>query len=174
MSQFEKKLEEGRKGEIFISDWLKSEGWGVIPTFDYSGKNGEKAPKLQFMSDGLIIPDLDICKAGDRVWLEIKTYHGPAYNRKIAAHVHGIAVRLYNHYMRVEKETGCRVLIGILERDSKKFLVARLAKLRSFKCQCKNCSAGNDLYCNAPPGMKRLMYWRRDEMQCIKTFDIIP
>jgi len=170
MKQSEEKFLEalaaGRKAELLVARWLQQRGWGIIPCYDYSGKEDQKTPRLQFASNGVVIPDLDACKGGKRVWVEVKFYHGPAFNRQLKSNVHGIPKRLYDHYTTTRKESGSGVMIVIVERDSRALLAANLMALRVYPCQCGACVSGG--YCYAP--IRCGVYWKRDDMQHLHTF----
>lgn len=151
-------------GEMIVAAWLKFRGNGIIPSYDYTGTNGDKAPRLVFQSGGLVIPDLDVCHNGNRAWFEVKTYHGPAENKRHNCLVHGVEKRLYDDYLKVEKETGSTVYIVILEYKSGELLIARLRKIETlWPCQCSACAANKPQRCQGI-GIKRGIYWPRSEM----------
>jgi hypothetical protein len=158
-ASFEEALELGNMGERLVVALLQSRGCGVIPSYDFSGKHGEKAPRLTFKGFGLVIPDLDVCKTGTRKWLEVKTYRGPADNRRYKTKVHGIPKRLADDYAAVEAQTATPIYIAVLELDSGELLVARQSILTIWPCQCRGC-AGAAGWCGAP--IKRGVYWPRD------------
>ncbi|MFN7134036.1 MAG: hypothetical protein ACK4N5_18305 [Myxococcales bacterium] len=168
---FESRLELGRLGERLVVEFLKSRRSGVVPSYDYTGSDGNKAPRLQFATFGLIVPDLDVCREGTRQWLEVKTYAGPAWNRRRKTLVHAIPARLFADYVAVEKQSGSPVWIAVLELSSGELLVVRLAALdepQSWGCECRACSGQEIGSCFAP--MKRGRYWRRDAMKLLHTF----
>lgn len=158
---FAEALAFGRMGELMVSEWAQRSGCGVLPCYDFSGSDGAKAPRLMFRGGGLVIPDLDLCRDGRRWWLEVKTYHGPAYNRRKRCDVHGFPDRLFQSYSNVEKASGTPVYVAVLELDSAALLVASLSSLapHSFGCQC-GCLDGAS--CRAP--IKRGRYWPRSRM----------
>lgn len=162
---FQRALSLGNMGEKLVCRYLRSTGCGVVPSYEFAGKDGQKAPRLMFESKGFAIPDLDVCKAGTRSWIEIKTYHGPAPNYRHGFLVHGIPKRLASDYAAVEFETGTAVFVAILELDSGALLVARLSTLaKSFiGCQCTACSNGAEHRCSAK--IKRGVYWPREKMK---------
>jgi len=38
--------QKGHEGELIVSGELKRRGWFVIPSYDYSGKDDDKAPRM--------------------------------------------------------------------------------------------------------------------------------
>jgi hypothetical protein len=53
MTDFRQRQEfkKGRSGEQKIAEVLRRRGWYIIPSYDYSGEDGNKAPRLQGLSD---------------------------------------------------------------------------------------------------------------------------
>ena len=101
----------------------------MIPSYDYSGEDGNKAPRMQGLSASLVIPDLDIAKGGTRRWAEVKVKATALLWRKTGEYQHGIDRRHYEDYLRVEKITGCHVWLFILEEDTQTILAESLDKL---------------------------------------------
>lgn len=146
---FEQHLAQGRTGEAIVTRWLQGQGFGVIPSYDFTGSDGDVAPKLKFLSRSLVVPDLDVCRSGRRCWVEVKNYYHAAFNRSKQIHVHGIKARHHRDYLRVQAATGDPVYLAIVERDTGAILVGRLDALPWFPCQCRPCKLGlRD--CNAP------------------------
>jgi hypothetical protein len=88
----------------------------VIPSYDYSGENGDKAPKLAGIRERFPVPDLDVARAGDRRWVEVKTKTAASWGWKLRQWEHGI--EHYDDYVRVAQETGTEAWLAILETDS--------------------------------------------------------
>lgn len=166
--KFEKQLMLGRLGEKLISDWLICNGYGLIPSYEYTGKDGNKTPRLQFEKKKLVIPDIDVCKNGNRFWLEVKTMHISPINRRMNANVHGIKEKLYRDYLEVERTTGTSVVLGILEVKSGCFLTGELSKLKTFPCQCRACQTDAPEFCCSP--IKNNIYFLRDDLQVKHQF----
>ena len=168
---FTDKLALGRRGELIVERWLKqARGCGVIPSYAFSGTDSDKAPRLRFSSEGYAVPDLDVCKAGDRYWVEVKTYWFAPLNRSLGAPVHGITSRLYADYMLVEEHSGCAVWLAILELEkagsnSVPLLLQRLSVLEPFPCMC-GCPVS---FCKAP--VKNGVYFRRSEFVELQVVD---
>jgi hypothetical protein len=122
-------LARGRRGEKLVARWLSRWGYFWVPSYDYTGTNGDKAPRLFGFAERFPIPDLDVCKDGRRFWFEIKTKGKPTPTRITGTIDHGIDTRLIDAYQKVQKHTGCPVWIGIYEENSGDLLVALLDDL---------------------------------------------
>jgi hypothetical protein len=170
---FDDNLAFGRKGERLVFSLLREQGYSIIPSFEFSGKNEDKAPKLYALNEDLVLPDLDVCKGGDRFWVEVKTYTQPAFNRNRGCFVHAIQRNHYEQYLAVEKTTKCRVFIYVLEVKSGELRSVELSKAPNFPCQCSNCVSGFPTECsmNERVGVRQGVYWNRDTtMVKIHTF----
>ena len=139
---FERQLALGMIGERMVAAWAKARGCGVIPSYEYSGDDSSKAPRMMFEHAGLAIPDLDVCGGGRRTWIEVKSYARPWMNRRHRALVHGIGGRLARDYAAVAAESGCPVFLFVLEIVSGELLSLRLGKHPHWPCQCRGCSGG--------------------------------
>ena len=122
----------GRTGEQFVAQELQRRGWYVIPSYDFCGEEGNKAPKLQGGSTRFVIPDLDISQAGMRRWVEVKAKDAATYTRITDRLEHGIAARHWRDYLEVENITGCEVWLAIYERDTGDVLIQSITKLRGL------------------------------------------
>src|SRR5690606_14799396 len=123
----------GRNGERLVAELLQSRGWYVIPSYDYSGEDGDKPPRLQGLSEAFPVPDLDIARDGQRRWAEVKTKAAATYTRLTGRLEHGIPKRHYWAYRRVQEITGCEVWLFIYEEQTGDVLCARLDDLDSVK-----------------------------------------
>lgn len=108
----------GRAGEQRVSAWFQERGWYVIPSYDYSGSERDKAPKLKGLLDGFPVPDLDIARNGCRRWVEVKVKKSAIMGIISGEPEHGI--EHYDDYMRVARETGTEAWLAILEEDTGK------------------------------------------------------
>lgn len=124
------KFQKGRSGEKLVAGLLKQKGWFVIPSYDYSGEDGDKAPKLEGLREGFPVPDLDIAKDGTRRWAEVKTKASAIYTRITKRLEHGIPLRHYRSYQKVQKVTGCEVWLFVCEEDTGEVLCAKLDYLQ--------------------------------------------
>ena len=108
----------GRAGEQIVAEWLKRRDCYVIPSYDYGGEDGDKAPKLQGLWTGYPVPDLDVCRNGNRFWVEVKTKREATFTRITGTYDHGINFRLVQHYRTVQAISGCPCWIFIYEEVS--------------------------------------------------------
>lgn len=168
MSDFAASLSLGRLGEAIVVAWLQRTGWGVIPSYDFTGSDGSKAPRLLFESRGLVVPDVDCCRAGVRRWVEVKTYHHAHPNRILGDRVHGFPGRLLDSYLAVERESGTPVWLFVLEVQTGDLMAARLASLRAHPCQCGPCRGNRPDACGAP--LRRGVYFKRSELSRVHSF----
>ena len=169
---FEEQLELGHLGERMVSRLLQRRGCGIVPSYDFGGKDGDKAPRLMFENRGLVLPDLDVCKQGSRQWAEVKTYFDAAWNKKLSADDRGAKGRHANDYLHVEEESGCAVFIFVLEVSTGWLLVARLRALKEHPswhgCMCRACKTRNGR-CTAP-GITCGVFWDREAMTKFHRF----
>jgi hypothetical protein len=103
----------GRSVELTVSEWLKARGWYVIPSYDYSGNDRDKAPRLQGIADAFPVPDLDTGKAGERRWVEVKAKDSASFTHKTGRYEHGI--EHYDDYVKVAEITGTSAWLAIVE-----------------------------------------------------------
>jgi hypothetical protein len=128
----------GRLGELAAAREFRRDGAGVIASFKYSGENDNEAPALELEDCREILPDLDVCKRGQRCWIEIKTYSHAEYNRTYRCTVHGISTRHYDNYVAVEERTGSAVYLAINELDTGLLIVTNrpLSQMQKYPCLC--------------------------------------
>lgn len=131
---FRTQLDAARRWEIALARWIRSRGWYVVPTYDFSGKGEGKAPKLlaPLGTMDLVLPDLQCFRALGEVraqWLECKWKSGAVLYRKSGHLVTGISLRLARHYAEVERQTGQRVVIAFLHEAEGEMRAAPLGEL---------------------------------------------
>jgi hypothetical protein len=122
-------FQRGRAGEQVVAAWLKRRGCFVIPSYDYSGADGDKAPRLQGLWEGYPVPDLDVARNGNRFWVEVKTKEKAAVWRMTGELRHGIELRLLEHYRTVEVVSGCPCWLFVYEESTRCLLAQLLAEL---------------------------------------------
>jgi len=123
-------FQRGRTGEEATAQFLRSLGWFVIPSYDYSGAE-DKAPRLQGLDIGYVLPDLDVSAYGTRLWVEVKTKYGASFTYSTQQLEHGIPLRHYLDYLEVERQTGNPVYLAIREEQTGACLIQRLGFLRA-------------------------------------------
>ena len=121
----------GRTGEKRVADELEGRGFFVIPSYDYTGSDGNKAPKMRRGNEHIIVPDLDVCVVGARYWVEIKSKSTASLYRNTQTWEHGIDRPHWDAYKRIQIESGNRVFLCILEKDTGKMLMASIDKLET-------------------------------------------
>lgn len=126
-------FKRGRTGERMIASLLQKDGWFIIPSYDYSGEDGDKAPRLEGLQAAYPVPDLDIARDGERRWAEVKTKAAATYTRITGRFEHGIPKRHFESYMRVQKITGCQVWLFIYEENTGKVLYGKLDDLAAVR-----------------------------------------
>lgn len=122
-------FKKGDAGQREVARWFQRRGCHITPSYDYSGDNGDKAPKMQGFYTSYVIPDLDISRDGKRKWIEVKTYERPTFTRMTGRNEHGICLRHWKHYREVERITGTKVILCINEKCSGELLFASLDRL---------------------------------------------
>ena len=133
-------VQVGRAAEIAVGELMMLRGNYVVPSYDYSGLDEGKPPRLQGKLRGYVIPDLDVAKDGKRRWFEVKAKTEPSQTWssrltgvKGIVPAHGVAKRLVDNYAAVERITGTPVYLVIVEKISDTWLWQRLAVLRKGK-----------------------------------------
>lgn len=144
----------GRTGEQMVAAWLQERGWYVIPSYDYSGSERDKAPKLRGVTDGFPVPDLDVARSGTRRWVEVKTKTKATEYRKTGSLDHGI--EHYDDYVRVAAETGTEAWLAIFELSTRKLLAQSFAGLGAPR--------------RAVDRGKRMAYWPVSRFMHLHTF----
>lgn len=153
----------GRKAEQLVAEFLQRRGWYIIPSYDYSGEDGNKAPVIQGAHDGIVMPDLGIAKKGVLKWAEVKAKGHADFTLITHTYDHGIGFRSWCHYQRAQKETGCHVWLFIIEEDTQILLAESLDVLgvgRRYD--------GDKM----DPG--GIVFWPRTAFRCRLTLHAIP
>lgn len=119
----------GRTVEQLIAQFLRERGFYVNPTFDYAGQDGEHAPWLESDADRMPVPDLDVAGEGARRWVEVKGKHKAIWRVDRKQYEHGISLRQFRNYQRVQAQTGTEVWLCIYEQLTGDLLLARIDHL---------------------------------------------
>jgi hypothetical protein len=114
--------DEYRLGEIGVfrvKRFLQAKGAFVFSTCDLSGRFAEHPPAMEGPEgQRLILPDLDVSMAGQaRVWAEVKTKSQASWTRTTRRDEHGIGLRHWVAYRRIQEKTGNQVFLYIYQRD---------------------------------------------------------
>ena len=123
------KFQQGHTAELRIARMLQARGWWVVPSYDYSGEDGNKAPRLQGATQAFVLPDLDVARDGIRRWAEVKSKSSATLTRKLGRYEHGIPLRHFRSYQEVQRITGAETWLFIYELDSHAVLWARVDDL---------------------------------------------
>ncbi len=102
----------------------------MIPSYDYSGTDGNKAPMMHGPLMRLVLPDLDVCRSGRRFWVEVKTKSHATPTRCAGNRLeHGISARQWRNYVAVQDVSGCTVFLAICEASTREVRVADMNRL---------------------------------------------
>jgi hypothetical protein len=116
----------GREAELLVAAWCRDRGYYVIPSYDYSGPDGARAPMAQGSKDAIILPDLQIAAAGRSKWAEVKAKGSANYTITTGRYEHGIGYRKWGAYRRIQRQTGCFVYLFVVELDRQMVLAESL------------------------------------------------
>lgn len=145
----------GRNAEQRVAEWLQKHGWYVIPSYDYSGEDGNKAPKMHGLRERIVLPDLDVSRGGVRRWVEVKAKEKPDFTYKTQTWDHGI--EHYDDYVKVQRETGSEAWLAIYEMSSRELLMQSFDALDAPRRSKLN--------------GRRMAYWPRTRFLLYHTFD---
>lgn len=129
---FEEQLAFGHKIEKAVATWLMDRGLWILPVYDYSGLDSGKAPKFTaaVQSKSLVLPDLLGAKSGNSIWFEVKFKDRADWTRITGRFETGISKRLWEHYQKVEAESGLPVWLIFAHKQEDEIRAQSLAALR--------------------------------------------
>lgn len=119
----------GRVAEVLCAAVLRSKGHFVIPTYDYSGEDGARAPIMASDYCGVVLPDLMAAKRGQVAHFEIKLKARADFTYSTGRLEHGVGLRRWRDYLRVEQEFGSRLWLWICEPATGDILSCSRAEL---------------------------------------------
>ena len=127
-------FKRGREGEQSVEQWLRARGDYVIRSYDYSGEDGDKAPRMHGLSERYALPDLDVCREGKdgkpiRFWIEVKLKRRASWYEKLGRLEHGISLPLWMDYLQVQAISGCNVWLVIVEEETDEWLAQSMKVL---------------------------------------------
>ncbi len=126
-------FKRGQNGEQVVALMLKKKGWFVVPVHELTGEAKDKAPAMEGHRNRIVLPDLDVCRDGMRRWVEVKTKDKADYTRITKRLEHGIAQRLYEQYIEVQRLSGCEVWLAVYEETTGEVIARSLNKLEPYK-----------------------------------------
>lgn len=132
----------GRLGAIAGAAAMRADGASVISLCRIDDGGAPMLEQGTTRRDALVLPDLQIFNwkhAPGCRFVEIKTYERAAENRRHSCWVHGIPVRLFNHYVANEQATGVPVHLAINELDTGELRISDvpISELTRLECQCR-------------------------------------
>ncbi len=144
---FDEQLAFGREIEKAVGAWLMSKGLRILPVYDYSGLQENKAPRFTaaVQSESLVLPDLLGARDSSCRWYEVKYKHHADFTRKTQRLETGISLRLWKQYQQVEKVSGIPVWLLFAHRKEDEVrgeMIARLLGRERVYCGGKMGSAG--------------------------------
>lgn len=145
---FDQQRERARRIEMALSLWLKRRGYKVLPTYDYSGQQDNKAPKLESLQPehSLVVPDLFCIKRGRIRWVEVKLKSEAPMYRKLNRRQTGFSRRLWDHYNKVQEESGAEVILVFVHEKEREVRAARLDTLKTMLQQWESRTMGDMVY----------------------------
>ena len=147
----------GRTGERIVAEVLETRGWYILPCYDYSGEENNKAPRLCGISKGYVLPDLLVAKGGTARWVEVKTKSKPTFTLRTGTYEHGISLAHYEDYLKVQEITGSRVWLSVYEISTGVILCGLLDELSDVK----RCYIGTKMGCRG------MVFFPRDAFKCL-------
>ena len=132
----------GRLGEIAAADVMKADGASTIALCRIDAGGAPMLESGTVRRDHLVLPDLQVFNwkhAPGCRFVEIKTYERAAENKRHECWVHGIPVRLFDHYVANESTTGVPVHLAINELSTGELRISDvpLSQLDRLPCQCR-------------------------------------
>lgn len=123
----------GHENELKSKQRWTDLGYAVTTTYAFTPDDDRdsKAPKLLHRSGSYALPDLHLSSPngwGHR-YVEVKLKAAASDGIKSGKPEHGINLRLYRDYLKVEALTGTPVLLEITEQDTGDVLLGRLQRL---------------------------------------------
>jgi hypothetical protein len=124
---------KGASGEQLVARELMARMWYILPSYDYSGRENNKAPRLEGLKGRYVLPDLLAFRDALARWWEVKVKASATYTRIKKRLEHGIPRRHYDDYLAVERITGIPVYLFVIEEDTGTMLYGKLSELAREK-----------------------------------------
>jgi len=150
--------------EQAVSAWLQRRGGMVLPAYDYSGFQDDKAPRLLALlpQDSLVLPDLLTACHGRCVWVEVKLKASASFTRLTQRLETGLSRRLWNHYLAVEKTTGIPVWLFFVHEQEREMRGESQRTLLGLEPR---------FYVGNKMGWAGMVFVPWDEMRVLATWD---
>lgn len=118
VATFADQLYRGKVGESLIADWLKRQGYHILPVYEKEIHEG-KGPQV-FSADwrGLIAPDLLAFKLDRARWIEAKHKSVFSWHRITGRWVTGINLNHYEDYQRIAELSPWAVYLMFLHSQA--------------------------------------------------------
>lgn len=132
-NEFQEAVQHARGYEKALDKYIRNRfGGRTLATYDYNGLGEDKPPKLYGEDQDLIVPDFLWFGQKTSRWIECKWKTGasPRPDRKSGEIVTGFNLRHWEHYNKVQKETGIEVVIIFIHQREAECLFSTLAELR--------------------------------------------
>ncbi len=110
------------------------------------------APLDSYRSN-VVLPDLDVLRAGQRFFVEVKTKSQAVLLRSENEYRHGIEQETFDHYVHAQRQLGVPIWLFIYEQSTGKVFVRSVAWME------RNAIKGTGGKEKTP-----FVYWRRDHL----------
>jgi hypothetical protein len=113
----------GKAGEELVRDWLKSQGFCVVPAslIDRGG-----APLLESHIRNYVLPDIFASCNGRARWVDVKTKARITKNQVRDRNETGCELRLFREYRKVQELTGLEGFLAFAHVYEKRLLIGSL------------------------------------------------
>lgn len=128
----------GEQGEKVAREWLISERYSVIPTSLI--ETGGAPVLLQYINanvdrTALILPDNLVFRHGNPRWVEVKTKSRCTYNNSRKRWEHGMPLRHWKAYLKVQEETNIKGALAIVQLDERLLLTGSFDDVSVGACE---------------------------------------
>lgn len=127
MNQTDFRWQLGKDGEAVVREWLKAQGYHVIPT---SLIETGSAPMLEAQNWKLILPNNLVWREGVPRWIEVKTKSRATLHRTPPRRwEHGFPLRHWDAYLAIQEQTGFPMSVAVLELQTQMLLLNTVERL---------------------------------------------
>lgn len=123
--------QKGKDAEELVATWLMIRGFLILPVYDYSGIQDNKAPKFQAIQTklSLVTPDLLCAKDGALKWVEVKWKTSTTLYRKKREVRTGLPRKHWEHYKKVQAVSGVPVWLLFVQEAENQIVGGHIDKL---------------------------------------------